>query len=289
MLAASDNERIRFWDVGKLADEEPWSEVEGRGPLAFSPSGNRLVAWRDVVFVRTGRVQKELLSRQQPPAEWLSVSLAFSRDGKALLTTRTSEPLCDAVTLQPIRGKVNRDHGDAQSRQSTMGVNVAAAFADGGKILVAGPHVDPLHVRRYDLRTEEIKRVTLESGWVGIKGTTGVAMSADGTRLAAQFNIDRDKDSDVHCWDTSSGKLVLLKGTAGVEHRLICLALDGKLLALRNKDGTVAVWRFLQLGLMPRRNAPPSRLLSLFTQPRLDRATQWRGNRFSPRWHRDRR
>ncbi len=170
-LLATGGDRVRLWDVATRT--QVGDALPGAGAVAFSPDG-RLLATHSSretearVWDVASRRQVASLEAHLSPA---GIShLAFSPDGKRLVTGSHALRLWDVATWRPI-GKplMNRQIGGIRVAFSPDG-SVLATTSDGGR------------VRLWDLATREELGPRLAGHTIGLYS---VAFSPDGKLLAA--------------------------------------------------------------------------------------------------------
>ncbi len=164
---------------------------------------------------------------------WLAYSVAFSPDGKMLVSGSWDKTaiLWDAVTGKEIR--TFRGH-----TQRIRGV----AFSPDGKWVATGSWDNT--VKLWDITTGKVVR-TLSHPMVN-----SVAFSPDGKLLASastssdgRLSFDEtSKDPTIKLWDVHTGKEVrTLRGHTFYVYS-VRFSPDGKLLASGSRDGTVRLW-----------------------------------------------
>jgi RNA polymerase sigma factor (sigma-70 family) len=221
LLAASDEDGVRLWDVTHGKALRTFPVKGGGGPLAFSPDGRTLAgAGGDRVVrlwqTRTGKVRHGLLTGRTPVE-----AVAFSPDGKLLLTTGPEHTLLWEAASGKKRGPLPGKTGGAHR----------LAFAPGGNVLAldGSDHV----IRLWDLAAgKELRRVGRFPDYLRC-----LVFSPDGKTFASVAD-----GSVIHLWDAATGRPHL--DLPGHQERLTSVAYtpDGRTIATAAWDGTVRLW-----------------------------------------------
>jgi WD40 repeat protein/serine/threonine protein kinase len=163
----STDRTIRIWDAGTGEQLSTLAAPDRVNVVAFSPEGDRLLAAYDDGTAALWSVAKGKVLVRIPGHEGPILCAAFEPLGARFVTGGSDHMMrfWDAATGEP--GPVLAGHAGAVS---------ALAFA--GQRLLSGGHDKTLRV--WDAATgDQILRVLAHDNWV-----TGVAMTADGTRVA---------------------------------------------------------------------------------------------------------
>jgi WD40 repeat protein len=242
--AFGSDRRVRIWDVQSGAEVTPGTGG-GSGQVndvAFSPNGTALASADDDGMIRlwdaaTGKLQRTLRGHTKPVRV-----IAFDPDGKRL-ASGAEDGTVRMWDLATGDGRVLLD----KAGQYVTGVD----FSRDGKTLAAA--VTPsLHdesaaglVQLWDVGTDAAARVLPASG-----GLWGVALSPDGTRVAAvgARNV-------VYWWDRDSGRALAEWDYGTASTRVRCAAFDpsGRLVATSaHREGDIRIWE-AQTGHLLRR------------------------------------
>jgi WD40 repeat protein len=237
LVTAANNGVIRLWDTSTGKVLRTFSGHTGPNfSVALSADGSKLVTSGQDQLVRLWDVAtgKELRTFAYGQA-----LVALTPDGKWLATGNAGTgwvSLWDVDTGKELRrfqglGLAARPSPKNLSGSAAAGILVVTP---DGKWLVAGDNDGPgTTLSLWDLvRGQRVRGFQAEKGNADNARTVGVALSADGTRLA--WARDRSKTSSVEVWDTATGKLVR---TFDGETRFALLSADGKRLVLGDKGG----------------------------------------------------
>jgi WD40 repeat protein len=224
--------------------------------VAFSADG-KLMATGDmggIIRVWAGSTGKLVHKLEGPPAgKPLSgvSALAFSADGKALFSTSTSNGICrwDLATGKEVRqiDPKSLGHSNAVSdfAISPAGCWVYSSSYDGSICV-------------WDAASGRLARV-LERQKPGYNGPVCIALSRDGTRLAAALRHDWE-DLSIHLWDLTTGhEVTRLRGHRAPVTEL-AFSQDGRRLASGSSDTTALVWDISRFG--PRGKVPDEKALA---------------------------
>jgi WD40 repeat protein/serine/threonine protein kinase len=227
VASAGTDRKVKVWDwtTGQEVFSGPCDALRPFGAaytVAFGPpDGQQLAAGSDGT-VRVWDWKGRQLLHTFPGHENHSIPVAFSRDGRRLVTGgafQEGQRLWDPNTGQLLR--TIDTHREPVS---------ALAFSpDGGR--VASASFDK-SVKLWDTTTGGLLRTLSHTGKV-----LGVAFSPDGRRLASGGD-----DKTVRVWDATTGREVL--GLRGHTDMCACVAFspDGRRLASASADGTIRFW-----------------------------------------------
>lgn len=222
ILASGDNAGVvKLWDTETGDLLASWPANDQTLSLAFSPDGRWLAAggtrntkvwdWRTRTLARTFEV--EFIRGKQYPER--VVNLAWSPDGKTLVTIDGSARLWDVATGQQQREVKTRDF---------VSVNVVAFSSDGQLMATSGDGV-----RVWEANTGKLVRV------ISWEGASAIAFLPDGHTLVT------GNGPWVRLWDIRNGKLLRLpspvRGISGG-----ALSEDGRLLARATQDRHIQLW-----------------------------------------------
>ena len=163
----------------------------------------------------------------------LSISLAFSSDGRELATISMRGFISGRRGMVPSEVKL----WDLESRRELRTINcdgTCAAFSPDGKLLAIGTYDGTVKIWARD-SGEEIRTCAGHSGTV-----TVVRFSPDGQRI-----VSGSADQTIKVWDVVTGlAAITLRGHTGP---ITDIALDGtgRRIASASEDGTVRVWEAL--------------------------------------------
>ena len=203
LLVTSSDQKIIVWDI-----------ASGQQVQQFAPPGDGLIVPRfspdDTHLLAMGYSGKSYLWNLTPGTEWVSmvngdpinfgptifnqhVSLAYSPDGKRLITTNQDE---SAILWNPTTG---------QRLQTLTGPGqrnwIAALSPDGKRVVVGGNCSD---VKVLDANTgAEIQTISLGSGW-----PMSAAWSPDGTQIAI---CTQGPDNAILLWNSTTDQQRVLK------------------------------------------------------------------------------
>jgi WD40 repeat protein len=227
-LATCAGDALRLWDVagGKLVREIP----EGGGHLAFSPDGKALAtASHDSIHlwdVATGHKLRQLKGH----GSWNIPDLAFSADGKRLVSGSRDS----TVALWDVTTGERLHHFEGH-----QGAVMCLAFSPDGKRLASGGSEDGT-LLVWDVATaKRLHRCPGHDPWV-----LCVAYSPDGKTIATGegSNGTGDTECQIRLWDPATGHLE--RKFFGHLNSVQSLAYspDGRTLASSGWDARVRLW-----------------------------------------------
>jgi WD40 repeat protein/serine/threonine protein kinase len=229
VASAGADRRVKVWDLttGQEEFSGRCAAIRKFGTaytVAFSPPDGRKLAAGSDGAVRVWDWKNRQLLHTFPGHENDSIAVAFSPDGRHLVTGgafREGQKLWDAEAGGPPL-RTFPAHRNPVS---------ALAFSPDGKWLASASF--DRTVKLSDSTTGGLLRtLDLHTGNV-----EGVAFSPDGRRLASA-----GEDKTVRVWDVTTGREVL--GLRGHTDRCGCVAFspDGRRLASASSDGTIRLW-----------------------------------------------
>jgi RNA polymerase sigma factor (sigma-70 family) len=217
---------LRLWQVpaGKEVHRIDLGGTWGCWALAFSSDGKTLLSggiWDSAVHfwdVSTGKERR----RSEAPSSLLD-SLAFSPDGKTVITATRNKPIYrwDAAT--------GKERGQFSAKQHGFD---AVAFSPDAKTLAVGGYLDAT-VRLWDLATGKKQRTLGKHA----ERVGAVAFSPDGKLLASG-----GKDNTVLLWKVADGKEIRRFTKLGFGVTMLAFTPDGTKLVV---GGDTTPGRFL--------------------------------------------
>jgi len=237
---------LRLWDWAKGgAPIKNFSDHKSSFySVAFSPDGKSIASGDETGIVRvwavaTGKLV-HTLKGQAFEGEFSRVSaLAFTADGEALFCSSSGHgirhwSLATGKEVWLIRPK-SLGHANAVS---------GLAISPGGRWGYSSSYDGTICV--WEAGSGRLARVLKEQE-PGHDGPVAIALSHDGTRLAAAFVHDWENPS-VHLWDLTTGqKIAVLTGHRAPVTQL-AFSSDGRRLASGSCDTTALVWDVTRLG-----------------------------------------
>jgi WD40 repeat protein len=236
--------RARLWDWARGgAPARSFGHKASLLSMALSPDGKSLATGGDdgavcVSAIATGeRIHRLKGAGPAEPVSWVR-SLAFSPDGQALFSLSLGSihhwSLATGKEVRFIRPE-SLGHSNAVSE---------LALSPGGRWGYSSSYDGSICV--WEAGRGLLARVLKEKD-PRHNGPVSIALSHDGTRLAAGFNDDWKKPS-VHLWDLTTGrKVAALTGhRAGVTQ--LAFSRDGRRLVSGSCDTTALVWDVTRLG-----------------------------------------
>jgi WD40 repeat protein/serine/threonine protein kinase len=238
---------LSVWDLRTRQQVIQLAEDEARVEVAFSPT-EPLLVFTGVIDFASGERQVTLhlynmVTRQMMddiPLDALCKGLAFSKDGKTLVTS-TARPSPDN-RLTSSRGTITLWHMP-DGTQLTAYPTEQGAMGPATAAFAATPD---LSLAAYGLQQKRIRVLDLRDGkelWPPVVASTqyiiALAFSPDGKTLASAAGFD---DDNIRLWDVASGKEI---GRLEGHGAFICSLVfwpDGKTLASSSQDQTIRIW-----------------------------------------------
>jgi len=224
--------------------------------IAFHPDGKSVLVFASGFFTSAGpaglcqqySVPKGVLIRVVDPAAYVTLSAAFSPDGKRVVTGGFSAPFGTgayngAVTFwNPLTGAQT----ETPASSLTSGINSVAISADGTLVVDGGSMLDSMMttlVGAAEIRngvTGEILKTLPSAARNG--AAVQVAISPDAKTVAiGSSKFDNTPNSGVlELWNVSTGKLIVSLSTKILYVRGIAFSPDGKTLAAIGSSGSAA-------------------------------------------------
>jgi WD40 repeat protein len=230
-LAVSDSSGlVTLWDVATASSTDTLSQP-GSGPVtdvAFSPDGRTIATASEDGPARLWNVETGSMDTALVAVNVRIISLAFSRDGKLLVT--------GGQQVDQPGGQPTVELWDVGTGRQTTAIAgfthpvVSVAFSPDGGTVAAGDGDDNT-VHTYSAATG------LETaGFVatGASSVFGVAYSPDGTKLAAAY-----EDATARLWNSATGQPVTTFTGHTDTVEALAFSPDGRTLATASADGTL--------------------------------------------------
>ena len=233
----------RLWDWAKgdcvrtLSGHKPWLHT-----VAFSPDGKHLATGDEAGVVRVwDRASSKKLHTLEGHTAQIA-ALAYSPDGRTLFSAGWDHSIrqWDQTTGKVVRViKGTRTPAGLPLSPGHTNVVTSLAVSPGGRWLYSGSYDHTICV--WETATGRLCRVLKGTDRDYNSSVNAIALSPDGTRLAAAIGDERHKSS-VHLWDITSGeKLAALPGHRGMVTQ-VAFSPDGRRLASASTDTTVLIW-----------------------------------------------
>jgi WD40 repeat protein len=240
LLSCDESGQTRLWDWARGgAAVRSFDHHSSLHSGAFSPDGQSLATGDDLGTVHLWAVAtaKRLRTLTDSGGSSAVHAVAFSPDGQTLL---------DADTSHGIR-RWSLATGKELHRIEPMSLGHSCVvkgmvLSPGGRWAYSSSYDGSISV--WETASGRLAQVLQKRAPV-LGGVVSIALSPDGTRLAAAFENDSDKPS-VHLWDLTTGKKIALKGhQSGVTQ--VAFSPDGRRLVSGSDDTTALVWDVTRL------------------------------------------
>ncbi|HEY5395679.1 MAG TPA: AAA family ATPase [Trebonia sp.] len=243
-LIVADSREVARWNIAPRREEAAFSVVSlaGLTSLALSPDGRTLAVGGlicECVQLRNAATGEQIGTPLAPVGRAAladatgNVLVAFSRDGKTLITTGPD----DIVRLWSMA--THRQQGPAFPALAST-IDSLAVSPDGTTLAVGE---DDGTVRLWDVSTGREVGQTLIAGAGNGAPVETVAFSPDGSMIAAG-----DQNSTVRVWSVPTQRQVGPVLTAGVDIvNAVAFSPDSRELASADADGSVRLWNLTAL------------------------------------------
>jgi WD40 repeat protein/tRNA A-37 threonylcarbamoyl transferase component Bud32 len=223
------------WDLQTRQQVAHLAQGNGNVRAVFSPTGP-LLAFAAEDGAAGGKFSLSLWNaatrqlRAELPLEGWCVGLAFSQDGRTLVTSTASTPKGQITLWRVSDGTQLASYPSEQG-----GLLPATEFAATGDLSIAAYGERHKNVHVIDLRTgKELWTAVASQNFI-----TALAFSPDGKTLATAAGFG---ESDIRLWDVGTGKEVArLTGHASWVGALVFWP-DGSKLASASADQTIRTW-----------------------------------------------
>lgn len=224
-------QKILFTEVARFQGHNRFPGDPARGWIsrsAVSPDGERLYTIGGDAL-REWNVATRTLTRTLGQFDGIYFTLALSRDGTAAITAAASD---GAVAVWDLAA------GNERVRLKGHTALVwGAAFTEGGKQAITGAWDKSIRV--WDLSTgQEVRQ------FEGVKDHVRcLALSPDGTKIAAGHFGEVNQPGTLRIWDVASGKELVSMPGHTLEITSVAFAPDGSRVLTSSFDKTVRLWQ----------------------------------------------
>jgi WD40 repeat protein len=226
LITGSLDRQIHLWDTESGTLRRTLTAHSGLvGALAFSGDGSRFAsAGEDKNIKMWNASNGYLLGRIDQAHSGPILAIALSPDGKLLASSASK----DQVT------KLWDTENWTLKRMINSGASYALAFsADGRRLLTGGSEV-----QLWDTATGSLVN-TFEGKSLSV---TSLALSSDGSMLAAGTSAEGTSQLSVLLWDIATGKLKhAIRGHSGPVWS-VGFSPDGKFVVSGSDDATIKIW-----------------------------------------------
>jgi RNA polymerase sigma factor (sigma-70 family) len=227
LASVGADKTARLWDVASGRQLHQLPAEPNPEALAFAPDGRLLAAAGPDGSVGlfdpdSGKQVRHLAGHRSAVR-----ALAFSPDGKTLASASEDE----TVRLWDVdRGAAVRTLPNTKARKNNDG-GLALRFTPDGRTLIGQ---QGRLIRLWEPGSgKELRKLEADAHVV-----TGLALSPDGTALAAACHVDRT----IRLWDVPGGKPLARTGGHDGGVAFLAVSPDGRRVATSAYDGTTRVW-----------------------------------------------
>jgi WD40 repeat protein len=233
---------IRLWDWAKNgAPVEHFSDFTSLVRcFAFSPDGKNMATGYEMEgIVRVWAVSTGRLVQSLEGQAFQVSALAFTPDGQALFSSSSGQGIqhWNLTTGKEVR----LIKAELLGHSNTVS---GLAISPAGRWVYSSSYDGSISV--WEAGSGRLARILKEKE-PSYNGPVKIALSHDGTRLAAAFENDW-KNPSVHLWDLTTGQKIALTGHRAPVTQL-AFSPDGHCLASGSCDTTALVWDVTSLGL----------------------------------------